>query len=364
MRLIVSSLVATAFAQVSRDSSGDEVTMYFIRHGESVWNIFKDYDIATIKSDQTILPEKYLDGSKPPSRASKKKCGDEEDDNLEDENAVSEDAAASASGSWISRLKAAPANPEFPFQNKYPVGLRDASLSRLGHIQCMVLGRKIFQQQPSVDQNLKDVLTTENGEGIDIYTSNLLRTQQTMANFLDQRQDKTNPLTITVMNSLQEISGAGNIDARSAKSNRGRDERFVSECLLKPQFTWLLHDLKIIDCNARIGRWSSELRFERFIGSIIVRKVQKPVLVAGHSSWLQKLYKSESYGPSGDDTNRLEDRLKQIKLGNAGLIKFKLNKITGKIVAGSTQLISSFKEMFADEVCHLKKIDKHNSLGA
>lgn len=364
MRLIGSSLVATAFALVPRDSSGDEVTMYFIRHGESVWNVFKDYDIETIMSDQTILPEKYIEGSKPPSRGSKKKCGDEDDDNLEDENAVSEDAAASAGGgSWISRLKAAPANPDFPFQNKYPVGLRDASLSRLGHIQCMVLGRKIFQQTPSADQNLKDLLTTGNGEGIDIYTSNLLRTQQTMANFLDQRQDKTTPLTITVMNSLQEISGAGNIDARTAKTNRGRQENFVSECLLKPQFTWLLHDLKIIDCNAKIGRWSTETRFERFFGSIIVRRVQKPVLVAGHSTWLQKLYKSETYGPSGN-TNALENRLKEIKLGNAGLIKFRLNRTTGRIVAGSTQLISSFKEMFAEEVCHLKKIDLHNAIGA
>lgn len=307
-----------------------EVTVYFIRHAQSVWNHLKGTVVGKHEPDDE--PESV------PQEG--------------DASQVIPDIA-------------------LPFQVKGKNRVKDAPLSVLGHIQAIELGKDLF----SDDRKYAELAGLIKGNnGIVMVTSNLARTQQTLANVLNQRkeQDKR-PVDIEIANFLQETSSF--LDAWSSKGGRTDAKDAVPESMRdNSQFAWkFAHGTtRVEDLNEPLGavanfikgrmsghqveaHRSAEARIADFIAWLIYhrREGKSKFLVSGHSSWLRKLFRTR-LGRDTPDINIFEEVLMDKKLGNASVIEFTIvldeaDDRLGWIKPGSTKVIRDVVHTFAGE---------------
>jgi phosphohistidine phosphatase SixA len=290
---ILSFLPALFITSSNCSLSDRSVTIYYIRHAESNWNAGK-----TAKAEM-------MSKLNPLAKASAHKQGPIVTDN------------------------------DIVFRVKDNDRMVDAPLSPAGHMQSIALGKRVFGQK------LEPALTNleSNPESIVLAVSNLARTQQTMANFLNQRNLKPRA-TINILNCLQEMSSSAARDARSVKDGRGISNAIPESMRTSEaakQFNWVLgYNVKnIVDINTVFGGKSPEARIGDFIEWLNHHYDldDRTFLVAGHSSWLQKLYKKK-FGEVGAEN--VEERiLKKFKLGNASMIKFTFDLVANNIREGS-----------------------------
>lgn len=308
MRFI--SAVVALFA-ISNAMQPDSVTVYFIRHGDSVWN-------------QAKRDKSGYAGSK---------------------------ALRHLGLSWVTGKE----QTSSPYLVKGVDRLTDAPLTTLGHEQSIALGKAVFNSNEKVQKELADSIL---GGEVIFAASNLVRTQQTLANVLNQRASKSE-VTVNVLNFLQELSGE--IDARSSKTGRsmsGTGKMAIAEALrADAQFKWVIpgqqgdNDGTIQDLNEQKQPLCNRLQtFGKWLSSK-VRTQGSPnkFLIAGHSSWLLALYNFALV--ANEQSMNLQERiLQRKKLGNASMIKFVFEFVyNGSQYVGGHIVPSSTVTVYDDE---------------
>lgn len=358
MRIIwLFSLLTVAF--------GDKVVeIYFIRHAQSIWNYFKrkefmkDHGPARIFSAWNYKSITNDDGTSSSTSADGEEPVPLDVDDVDGPESVRTDEVSGGN-----------TGKSYVFQVKGAHRLTDAPLSSLGHEQAIDLGVDVFGHPENVEY--KYLAELIESEGITLCTSNLARTQQTLANFLNQRPvNKKTRVEIEILNCLQETSGFK--DAWSSKAGRTDPEQAAPESLRIPQFHWVFGHTttQIEDLNGPVSgiahflkgkmsggvhesHRSAEARLADFTTYLNHHYDlnHKVFLVSGHSSWLRKLFRTRM---GVGESNEVEKILHDEKLGNASIIKFtfelnKTDRTGGHIVPGSTVVIRDVVGTFSQE---------------
>lgn len=303
MRILVPLLSLTVAV------SALDVDVYFIRHGESSWNA--------------------------------KKTADKNERN----NIITPEFSSPITATYVAEN-----------DRKF-----DAPLSPKGHWQTRDLGDAIFKTEgegtPVEWQFLRDHV----GSGdLILGVSNLARTQMTLGNFLDGKEDN-GPYRVEILNCLQELSNGH--DAKSTKQGRTNPSECVPKTMRGGKFEWAfghgvtrLIDLNIFDFRGQQGRFNDFMSWLWYNASENPKHVTN-FLVAGHSSWLQELFKTRLREKS--DMNSVEYMLHEVKLGNGSMIKFTVrfpseNPREAYIVPGATVAVRDVLQTVTGEVAENK----------
>jgi broad specificity phosphatase PhoE len=367
MRILVSVLIGALCCLGDPDRT---VTIYFMRHAESIWNYNKHKDKGTLKEAEGPNLDKSSKEARDDDSVGSTATTDidSDDDEFSDvvDNVPESVQGDDSPGPSLQKGLGTASTPVF--QVKGAERERDAPLSVRGHNQAIALGEDILARVSTQADDPKAVLRGLVRDGNVVFgVSNLARTQQTMANFLNQcPEDKgfTKPFQIEILNCLQELSHAH--DAWSSKGGRTDPEQAVPSALRKRDlFAWRFAPgvSKVIDLNGTLGflRVGSYFRGRRDYMQRLedfsvwlnghYNQGHKTFLVAGHSTWLKALYKKRM---GNGATNRYEQTLRKTKLGNASMVKFTFElsarqEKKGAIVPGTTEVVRDVLQTFPSE---------------